>query len=303
VAISAHFASGRSGALVAEVAAKEGTQETAVTLCGLALGMLLAPLLNASARAQWASFALLTLVHVVANAAAVQCLALRTLSRTRALLLLEASAAPGSASASSSSGSSSLPTPITLRQREPLLPVQYARLLGIGAGGEGGRLRLGCSLDALREGALLGGGGGGGGAAWESLVRLGGSGSGSGSRASTLADALAGGSSSSGSGGSGSGSSGGGAHADFFLLAAVPGQAWVAFSAGVTPRTQLLGWLAAVAALGHASASAVENPGRVVGVLAQWEAAGWDLAQPALEEEGWRVELLAGAGSDESKES
>jgi hypothetical protein len=326
VAISAHFASGRSGALVAEVAAKEGTQETAVTLAGLVLGMLLAPLLNSSAGAQWASFALLTLVHVVANAAAVRCLALRTLSRTRALLLLEASARVGAAgaaagaaggssgsgrsrsrnrssssSSSSSKSSDTLPTPSTLREREPLLPVQYARLLGIRAGGEGGRLRLGCSLDALREGALLAAGAGG--AEWQGLVRWSSSSSssGSGGGEGTLAEALAGG------GGPPLG-------ADFFLLAAAPsGQAWVAFSAAATPRTQLRGWLAALAALGHASARAVVGGGgggggggaaggpaaRVEALLAQWEAAGWDLTLPALEEEGWRVELVERAGKEE----
>jgi hypothetical protein len=42
---------------VAEVAAKEGTQETAVTLAGILLGVALAPRLNASLAAQWAAFA------------------------------------------------------------------------------------------------------------------------------------------------------------------------------------------------------------------------------------------------------
>ena len=258
VAISAHFASGRSGALVAEVAAKEGTQETAVTLAGLALGMLLAPLLNASASAQWASFALLTLVHVAANAAAVRCLALRTLSRTRALLLLQAAAAaaPGSA----------CPTPRALRQREPLLPVQYAQLLpwgGAGGGGEGGRVSLGCSLEALRQGA-------GGGSEWQGRVRLG-SGSGSGGGVA-LSEALRSASAARG--------------ADFFLLAHAPGRAWVAYAAEASPRTMLRGWLAALAALGRFPAA---DAGRL---LAQWEAAGWDLSVSGLEEEGWRVSLV-----------
>ena len=64
-----------------------------------------------------------------------------------------------------------------------------------------------------------------------------------------------------------------------------PGRAWVAYAAGATPRTMLRGWLAALAALGRPAADA----GRL---LAQWEAAGWDLSVSGLEEEGWRVSLV-----------
>ena len=136
VAISSHFAQGVSGAHVAEVTAKEGTQETAVTLAGLLLALYLAPFLNASPSVQWSSFLLLTLVHVLANAAAVRSLALRTLSRTRALLLLDAT----------SGGEEGLPptphhlpSPLEMRLVEPLWPVQYlASWWGGRRGGEGG---------------------------------------------------------------------------------------------------------------------------------------------------------------------
>jgi hypothetical protein len=80
VAISTHFALEQN---VAEVQAKEGSQECAVTLLGLGLGLLLAPHLNASFAHQAVAFALLTLVHVVANYLAVRSLALRTLNRGR----------------------------------------------------------------------------------------------------------------------------------------------------------------------------------------------------------------------------
>jgi len=284
VAISAHFARGHNGALVAEVAAKEGTQETAVTLVGLVLGMLLAPALNASPAVQWASFAILTIVHVVANTAAVRCLALRTLSRTRALLLLEASATAASSSGGASPSeppavapAAAAPTPQSLREAEPLLPVQYTprAFLRSGLGNEGGALHLGCSLEDLRRAALacfppsprstL---------PWEENVtllcpRL--------PRLKTLGDALRG--------------AEGGSAEDFCLVltSKASGEAWVAFSGGASPRTCLKGWLAAVSELREGLGGMTDL--QVEKMFRQWEAAGWDLATPALEEQGYRVLL------------
>ena len=80
VTITEHFA--RRGNL-ADVAAKEGSQETAVTLLGMACGWLLAGAVNGRPLAAWAAFLALTLVHVVANYRAVRALALRTLNRGR----------------------------------------------------------------------------------------------------------------------------------------------------------------------------------------------------------------------------
>lgn len=68
----------------AEVAAKEGSQETAVTLLGLVLGMLFAHSVNQYPLAIWVAFVLLTGLHVVANHAAVTCLQLRHLNLPRA---------------------------------------------------------------------------------------------------------------------------------------------------------------------------------------------------------------------------
>ncbi len=292
-AISAHFAGGlarQGGALVAEVAAKEGTQETAVTLLGLLLGMLLAPALNASPTAQWTAFAALTAIHVWANAAAVSCLALRTLSRTRALLLLQAG--QGLGLGQQQQQQPPLPTPRTLLAREPLLPVQYrcCRLgwcWGRGRGGpakgglqEGGVLRLGCSLEALRAGAERSG------QPWQQHVRLTVCSSSSSSseveeQACTLHAALSGAAAPLGAG------------AEFYLLAAQGGEAWVAFSATATPRTMLLGWLAGVRLLAP-GLGVPAAPQQLRSLLLAWEGAGWSTAEAALEEEGYRVQLLQG---------
>lgn len=67
----------------ADVAAKEGSQETAVTLLGLIGGMLFAHSVNKSPTAIWTAFVLLTLLHVVANYRAVAALRLRTINRSR----------------------------------------------------------------------------------------------------------------------------------------------------------------------------------------------------------------------------
>jgi hypothetical protein len=150
VAISAHFSRAASreaggagsAAAVAEVAAKEGTQETAVTLLGLCLGALLAGALNSSHAAQWAAFTLLTVLHVLANAAAVRALSLATLSRTRAAALYDLFRER-----------KALLSPHELRHAEPLWPVQWP-------GGRGeradARIRLGVPLTALSSAALAG---------------------------------------------------------------------------------------------------------------------------------------------------
>lgn len=72
----------------ADVAAKEGAQETFVTLCGLLSGMALAQWLNSSPATVWAAFLLLTALHVVANYRAVKALTFRTLNVSRLLVAL-----------------------------------------------------------------------------------------------------------------------------------------------------------------------------------------------------------------------
>ena len=80
VAISAHFALENN---MAEVQAKEGSQENAITLLGMGLGYLLAPYLNASPYHQYLTFGILTIIHILANWYGVRILALRTLNRGR----------------------------------------------------------------------------------------------------------------------------------------------------------------------------------------------------------------------------
>ena len=81
--LTAHFARADN---LADVAAKEGSQETAVTLLGMALGWALAGAVNGAPLLAWGAFLLLTAVHVLANYRAVRVLALRTLNRGRHVL-------------------------------------------------------------------------------------------------------------------------------------------------------------------------------------------------------------------------
>ena len=88
VAISQHFS--RGGGNVAEIASKEGAQETAVTLLGLVIGYYCSGRLNSSRPLQWGAFALLTVIHVWANYSAVRCLQLTSVNRSRAFVLADA---------------------------------------------------------------------------------------------------------------------------------------------------------------------------------------------------------------------
>ncbi|OQR80777.1 hypothetical protein ACHHYP_17211 [Achlya hypogyna] len=81
--LTAHFAKNDN---MADIAAKEGSQETFVTLCGLLFGMYFANAVNHSRTSVWTAFVLLTAVHVVANYKAVTSLRIPTLNRPRAWL-------------------------------------------------------------------------------------------------------------------------------------------------------------------------------------------------------------------------
>lgn len=261
VAVSAHFAraaalsSAAGGAAVAEVAAKEATQETAMTLTGLALGYVLAQALNASLAAQWVSFILLTVVHVAANYAAVRVLALATLSRTRATLLAD--------TWSRQHGRAVLPSPLAARTAEPTWPVQWWR--GWGERVDGGRVRLGVSVDVLAAvaGRLAGGGGAhGNDSAWTSRVAMlfpDGS-------VATLLSAPAAAASS----------------GDYALFSHSRSECAVAFGPRATVRTMLRGWTAAARGWLRDDAS---------NFIDSLELAGWDTCNSALEEEGYRVDV------------
>ena len=278
VAVSAHFAragararGGGGAAAVAEVAAKEGTQETAVTLLGLMLGATLAGALNASPSAQWTAFTFLTILHVIFNAAAVRSLALETLSRTRAKALLDVWR---------SEGKIQLPSPGAARVNEPLWPVQW----GFGGGGgeriDGGNIRLGVPLSAFTK-AVSNSGSGGGGKDWMTVVTV------NGTTTTTLFDFLHKNNTKNNNREEGD---------DFCLLLHASSLSssssshtptLVAFGADASPRTMLQGWMLA------ACCGKVEID-ETVSFLKSAEKSGWDLETTALEEEGFRVRLKSG---------
>lgn len=113
---------------VAEVQAKEGAQETAVTLLGLLMGLACAGVLNSAPLLQWAAFAVLTLIHVIANYAAVRSLSLRTLNRSRshALVLRFLQQCGGDGKGVDSV---SLPSPALLSRTDPVLPLSLLSTL------------------------------------------------------------------------------------------------------------------------------------------------------------------------------
>jgi hypothetical protein len=84
-ALMQHFALAGN---VADLAAKEGNQETAVTLLGMVGGALLMHWLNGNQQATWILFTVLTIIHVYANWRAVTSLVLRTLNPQRVDILL-----------------------------------------------------------------------------------------------------------------------------------------------------------------------------------------------------------------------
>eukprot|EP01041_Mallomonas_annulata_P001327 gene1327-2556_t len=75
-----------------DLAAKENTQETAVTLVGLILGLLIAQSMsdNDSVTLSWMLFIFFTIIHVLANYWAVSCLRLSSINRPRSWLLIRA---------------------------------------------------------------------------------------------------------------------------------------------------------------------------------------------------------------------
>jgi hypothetical protein len=96
--ITAHFA--RAGNM-ADVQAKEGSQETAVSLAGMVLGLQLARLVEQEQHRDsvWLLFAALTLVHLLANLLAVRALRLASLNGVRLALLVEEALRGGDAPA------------------------------------------------------------------------------------------------------------------------------------------------------------------------------------------------------------
>ncbi|KAM3203394.1 protein root UVB sensitive 3 [Capsicum annuum] len=84
-ALTQHFALENNAA---DIAAKEGSQETLATMIGMALGMLLARITIGHSFAIWISFLSLTMFHMYANYKAVCCLSLNNLNCERCSIVL-----------------------------------------------------------------------------------------------------------------------------------------------------------------------------------------------------------------------
>jgi hypothetical protein len=80
-ALTQHFA--RSSGRAADVAAKEQSQETAVTIVGMLIGMVLIRMCKESQALVWSSFVILTWLHIWANVKAIRSLVLTSLNRPR----------------------------------------------------------------------------------------------------------------------------------------------------------------------------------------------------------------------------
>jgi hypothetical protein len=72
-----------------DVAAKDGSQETAVSLVGLILGLIIAPLVDNNYVLIWLLFAVFTAAHLFANYRAVRGLVMDTLNRQRLAIVVD----------------------------------------------------------------------------------------------------------------------------------------------------------------------------------------------------------------------
>ncbi|XP_066840349.1 RUS family member 1 [Anser cygnoides] len=127
----------------AEVSAKDGSQETLVNAVGLALALLLLPLLEGRPWLSWVLVALLVGAHLGCNVGAVGALRLPTLNRPRLRLALGGALRPSPAHEPPATPPAadviSVPGPEEVNPREPLLPGFGTRL----------RLHLGAPLHRL----------------------------------------------------------------------------------------------------------------------------------------------------------
>ena len=118
-AFGQHFAQGGAGIGLADLQAKEGVQETAVSLLGAALGTLVLRIAGDSLLLHWVVFAALTVAHLFFNARAVRSLSLATLNQSRLDLALRGYI--------DSKGKA--PSPADVAAQEDLLPPIVARFL------------------------------------------------------------------------------------------------------------------------------------------------------------------------------
>ncbi|KAH9533417.1 hypothetical protein CY35_18G051500 [Sphagnum magellanicum] len=107
-ALTQHFALRKNAA---DVSAKEGSQETAATLVGMSMGIMVARLTSGNPVSLWVSFLLLTAFHMYANYRAVKSLCLTSLNAERTSILLRAFVSGGK-----------VPNPRQVASQEHVLP-------------------------------------------------------------------------------------------------------------------------------------------------------------------------------------
>lgn len=116
-ALTQHFALQQNAA---DLSAKEGSQETAATLSGMLLGMLLANITSGHTGVIWICFLALTGFHMFANYKAVRCLCLTSLNKERTKIALQTYLATGK-----------VLSPSDVSGREVLLP-QFSSIKNLG---------------------------------------------------------------------------------------------------------------------------------------------------------------------------
>lgn len=118
--LTQHFAIRQN---MADVAAKDGSQETAVNLMGMFLGMLVAAYVPETFTATLITFAVFAGLHLVSNYLGVKALILDRLNEARLLIAIERVAAGGQ-----------VPTPAQMRKLEPVvIPVRKPVRVVLGA--------------------------------------------------------------------------------------------------------------------------------------------------------------------------
>ncbi|XP_067389095.1 RUS family member 1 isoform X2 [Emydura macquarii macquarii] len=99
---------------MADVSAKDGSQETLVNLAGLLVSLLLIPLVADRLQLTYALYSLFTALHLYANYRAVRAVCMETLNRARLRLALHHFLCQGW-----------VPTPTHVNPQEPLLPAEF----------------------------------------------------------------------------------------------------------------------------------------------------------------------------------
>jgi hypothetical protein len=123
---------------IADVLAKDGSQETAVGLLGMLLALVIVPLVGGAVSLSWTIVLVGIVLHLEANYAAVRCIAFESLNRQRFVLLMQAQEL-----------ADALPTPAELAREEQLLAPWIDR--GVLRCLYGGSMQFGCSLQSIVE--------------------------------------------------------------------------------------------------------------------------------------------------------